>query len=302
MYRSQELYNKVKNSDSKIYPICVPSYNRPDPVILESLNVYPELPIVLFIRNTKEQKAMYRKWRGKCKIVLLDDVHDLGETRAAIVNWCIENRISNIFMMDDDIDELDFLYPHETRNGVVCMRAARQNMNRPYKGINPFTLRMWMSMIASYDKRLTLSAPLYRPDSWHMKNKDSAETYNDGVCSQCIHINVKNLHKAHINYSSNAECGVEDYVLQYRVMTAGLLTCNFRDLMYGCPAINSHPGGCENANGYSDPTERYKMYAKKFIQNVCGENHPGIVIKVARSGVPSVKFNWKYWRKEKNDV
>lgn len=298
MYRSQKLYEEVKNEDFEIFPICVPSYNRPDPAILKSLETYPELPIVLFIRNTKEQKALYKKWRNKCKIVLLDDVNDLGETRAAIIDWCIENRVSQIFMMDDDVNELDFLYPHETRNGTVCMRAARQNMNRPYKGINPFTLRMWMKWIELANKKLTLSTPLYRPDSWHMKNVDAPISYNSGACSQCIHINVKNLYKKKINYVSTAENGVEDYALQFKVMTAGLLTTVFTDLMYGCPAINSHPGGCENANGYSDPNERYKMYAEKFIKNVCGEEHPGIVIKTARSGVPSIKFNWKYWRKE----
>lgn len=302
MYRSQLLYEQVKDSDSKIYPICVPSYNRPDPVILKSLETYPDLPIILFIRNTKEQKHMYKKWKNKCRIVCLNNVHDIGETRKAIIDWCIKNKISNIFMMDDDIDELDFLYPHETKNGTVCMRAARQNMNRPYKGINPFTLRMWISMINSRSKDLTLSSPLYRPDSWHLKNKDSKETYNDGACIQCLHINVKNLYKAHVNYSSNLECGTEDYALQFRIMTAGLLTCTFRDLMYGCPAINSRPGGCENANGYSDPVERYKMYIEKFLQNVCGKDHPGILIKTTRSGMPSIKFNWKYWKKEKEEI
>lgn len=298
MYRSQKLYKEVKNADFEIFPICVPSYNRPDPVILKSLETYPELPFILFIRNTKEQKKLYKHWRGKCKIVLLDDVNDLGETRAAIVNWCVENKIPQVFMMDDDIDELDFLYPHETRNGTVCMRAARQNMGRAYKGVNPFTLRMWMRWIQSSDKKLTLSTPLYRPDSWHMKNENAPIVYNSGACSQCIHVNIKNLYKSQLNYASTADNGVEDYALQFKVMTAGLLTTVFTDLMYNCPAINSHPGGCENANGYSDPNERYKMYAEKFIQNVSGKNHPGITVKIARSGVPSIKFNWKYWRKE----
>lgn len=298
MYRSQELYEKVKDMDMQLYPICVPTYNRPNPVIMKSLEAFPELPIILFIRNDREQKKLYSKWRKKCRIVLLDDVHDLGETRAAIINWCIEHRIPKIFMMDDDITELDYLYPHETKNGTLCMRSSRQNEGKIHKGLSPVVLRMWQHMISECDSRLTISVPAYRPDSWHMKNKDAKLVYNHGVCSQCIYINVKNLHKYHINYSSNAECGVEDYVLQFRVMSAGLLTCTFTDLMYNCPAINSHPGGCENANGYSDPNERYKMYAEKFIQNVCGEGHEGIAIKTARTGVPTIKFNWKYWRVE----
>ena len=99
MYRSQKLYKEVKNEDFPIFPICVPSYNRPDPAILNSLDTYPELPIILFIRNTKEQKKLYKKWRGKCKIVLLDDVNDLklfgflkGEISKVLVNDNVEFR------------------------------------------------------------------------------------------------------------------------------------------------------------------------------------------------------------------
>ena len=302
MYRSQELYEKVKDMDMQLYPICVPTYNRPNPVIMKSLEAFPELPIILFIRNDREQKKLYSKWRKKCKIVLLDDVHDLGETRAAIINWCIDNHISRIYMMDDDVNKLDYLYPHETPGGTMCMRASRLNAGGKCIGLYPPALKMWQYMISKCDKRLTIAAPAYRPDSWHMKNKDAELVYNHGVCSQCVYINVHNLYKHKINYSCNAEYGVEDYVLQFRAMTAGLLTCTFTDLMYDCPAINSHPGGCENANGYSDPNERYKMYAEKFIQNVCGEGHEGIVIKTARTGVPTIKFNWKYWEALAVDV
>lgn len=299
MYRSQRLYKQVKDEDFKIYPICVPSYNRPDPVILRSLETYPELPFILFIRNTKEQKSLYKKWRKKCKIVLLDEVENIGQTRGAIIDWCIENRISNIFMMDDDIDELDFLYPHETNNGNVCMRAARQNMGRPYKGVNPFTLRMWMRMIESSRDDLTISSPAYRPDSWQMKNADAEVVYNNGSCIQCIHVNVKNLKRNGINYRDTEECGNEDYALQFDVMSSGLTTCVFHDLMYGCPAVGSKPGGCENASGIADVKERYNKYIKLFLKNISGKDHPGIKVKNTRSSaLNSIKFNWKYWKVE----
>lgn len=299
MYRSQKLYKEVKNEDFDIFPICVPSYNRPDPVILRALDEYPELPFILFIRNTKEQKTLYKHWRGRCRIVLLDDVENIGQTRRAIVDWCIQNRIPSIFMMDDDIDELDFLYPHETNNGNVCMRAARQNMGRPYKGVNPFTLRMWMRMIQSSRTDLTISSPAYRPDSWQMKNADADLVYNGGSCIQCIHLNIKNLHRNGVNYRDTEECGNEDYALQFDVMTAGLTTCVFRDLMYGCPAVGSKPGGCENASGIADVKERYNRYIKLFLKNVSGKDHPGIKVKNTRSSaLNSIKFNWKYWKIE----
>ena len=297
MYRSQVLYNEVKDDKFDIYPICVPSYNRPNPIILKSLETYPELPIILFIRNTPEQKKLYKHWRTKCKIVLLNGVENIGQTRKAIIDWCIQNRVSNIFLMDDDIDELDYLYPYPTKSGKICMRAARQNTGRDYKGINPFTLRMWMKMISSSKKSLTISSPAYRPDSWHMKNANADVIYNNGACIQCVHINVKNLYKHKLNYRDTEFCGNEDYALQFEVMSKGLLTCVFKDLMYGCPAVGSHPGGCENASGISNTAERYKKYISLFLSNISGMHHPGIRVKKTKSsGIPSIKFRWDYWK------
>ena len=296
MYRSQKLYKQVKHSESEIWPICIPTYNRPNALILKALDTYPELPYILFIRNDPEQKKLYRPYKDRCKIVLLNNVENIGQTRAAIVRWCIKNSIWNIFMMDDDIDELDFLYPHETRNGKVCMRAARQNMGRDYKGVSPFVLRMWMRMLEDCRDDLTISTPAYRPDSWHMKNKDADIVYNQGACIQCIHLNIKNLYNAGINYRDTEECGNEDYALQFDVMSAGLTTCVLHDLMYGCPAVGSLEGGNEDACNHSPLTERYKGFIKSFLENVAKGDHPGIRVKESKSGIPSIKFNWNYWK------
>lgn len=296
LYRTQVLYKKVKNEDFPIYPICVPSYNRENPLILKALDTYPDLPIILFIRNTKEQKALYKKWRDRCKIVLLPEVDNIGNTRRAIVSWCVDHKISKIFMMDDDIDELDFLYPHPTKNGTICMRAARQNMGREYKGINPFTLRMWMRMLDDARDDLTLASPAYRPDSWHMKNKDADLVYNNGACIQCVYLNVKNLYKAQINYRDTENCGNEDYALQFDIMSKGLTTAVFHDLMYGCPAVGSLEGGNEDACRIKDIKARYEHFIECFLKNVSQGEHEGIKIAHSKSNIPSIKFNWKYWR------
>lgn len=295
MYRSLKLYTQLENSQDKIFPICVPSYNRSNPNIIKSLDMYPELPIILFIRNTKEQKSLYKHLRDRCRIVLLENVENIGQTRQAIVNWCIEHRISNIFMFDDDISGVDILYPFETCNGNLCMRAHHINAGFKSK-IDPIVLRIWMNLIKSADKDLTLSSPLYRPDSWHMKNADADLKYNSGACIQCIHLNIKNLYKHKINYRDTENCGNEDYALQFDIMNAGLKTCNFTDLMYECPAVGALPGGCENASGIADLNTRYSKYVELFKQNVSGEHHPGIKIKTTRSGFTSIKFDWKYWR------
>lgn len=297
LYRSQKLAGKVDSiiADKDIYPICVPSYKRPDATILQALGREPDLPIVLFIRA--EEKSLYHKWKNKCRVVLLSNVHNIGQTRAKIIEWAWKNKIPHIFMLDDDIDELDYLYPHETRNGTMCMRAARQNMERPWKGINKIAFKMWMCWVEKSDNP-ALSTISYRPDSWHMKNENADPAYNSAACIQCVCVDTRQMYKNKINYRDTEECGNEDYALQFDIMSAGLKTAIFRDLMYGCPAVGSVAGGCENASGIANVPERYEKYIKLFKENVLGgKDHNGVGVKQTRSsGISSVKFNWNYWR------
>lgn len=293
-YRSEFLYEYAKEhiQDQDVPPILVPSYNRPDAQLLQRLLVEPELPIILCIR--REQEELYSRWKGKCSFLLLDNVHDIAETRAEIIRL-VSPYLNQAFMFDDDINELDYLIPSLTRNGVESMRTSKLNTGYTARYID--ILKMWLCLIEQADPTLTLSSLLYRPDSWHLKNKDAPVRYNNGACIQCVHLNLENMNKLSIQYKPHAVVGNEDYALQFDIMSAGLLTTVFTDLMYDCPAVNSHPGGCENANGYNNANERYKWYvscAKAYYKD-----HPGIrYTTTKRTGIESVKFNWKYWRKE----
>lgn len=298
MYRSQKHAKfvngkKFQARHPEVFPICIPSYNRPEPKILEGVD--DSLPLVFFVR--KEQLEDYKYLRERFRVVPITGVSDIGETRAKIVKWAKKKGYSDIFMLDDDITSLDYLYPGETRGGNTCMRASKLNQGKPLKGLNPTAFRIWMYWLDKLDDEfLVASAPLYRPDSWHMKNADAPMRYNSGIVSQCIHLNIDKLCELGIQYESNAEEGVEDYALQFKIMNAGYKTVVLTDLVYDCPPINSCAGGCEGMNGYSDAAKRYEFFHKQFLKNVCGRDHPGIVTKTSRSGFKTIKFNWKYWR------
>lgn len=295
MYRSEYLYEWAKENipDEMVWPVMVPSYNRPDAKLLQRLFSEPEFPIILCIR--REQEEMYKAYRGKCPILLLDNVHDLSETREAIVQ-SVAPYYDNIFMFDDDISWLDYMIPSLTKNGKESMRASRTCFGKYPRGID--VLKMWMLLI-QYDKhreQIGLSSIGYRPDNWNPTNANKPNLYNSGVISQCIHINVKLVLCKDIHYKPMMEVGVEDYSYQFDVMSSGLLTTVYKDLMYDCPAINSIKGGCENAHGL-DHNERYKRYLEAS-KNHYG-NHPGIkYVSTKRTGFETVKFNWNYWRKE----
>lgn len=292
LYRSQLLYEWAKNlSDELVWPVFVPSYNRPEATLLKRLFSEPEFPIILCIR--REQEEMYKAYQGKCPILLLDNVHDLGETREAIVKAATPY-YENIFMFDDDISWLDYMIPSLTKNGKESMRPSRTCFGSHPRGID--ILKMWMASV-KFDRNsenIALSSIGYKPDNWSPTNANKPNTYNSGVISQCIHINTKLISSRNIHYRPMTEVGVEDYSYQFDVMSAGLLTTVYKDLMYDCPAINSIKGGCENAHGM-EANERYKMYlqaAKKYYGN-----HPGIkYVETRRTGFETVKFNWNHWR------
>lgn len=292
-YRSELLYEYAKEHirDQDVPPVFVPSYNRPDATILRRLLVEPEFPIVLCIR--REQEELYAQWKNKCSIMLLDGVNDIAQTRREIIRQ-VAPYVNRMFMFDDDITELDFLLPSTTKTGTKAMRTSKLHTGTPPRWID--ILKMWVCLVDQCKPELTLSTIAYRPDSWHIENANKDIEYNSGACIQCILIDTKNLTKNDIQYRSHEEAGNEDYALQFDIMSKGLLTTVFTDLMYNCPAVNSHPGGCQNANGYSDAHERYKWYvscAKNYYKD-----HPGIrYVTTKRTGIESVKFIWKYWRK-----
>ena len=293
-YRSEYLYEYAKEHipDRDVYPVFVPSYNRPNAKLLEKALQEPSFPVILCIRE--EQEEMYRQYKNRIPIMLLRGVSDISETREQIIQQAA-SYYDNIFMMDDDISELDFLIPSKTKNGKDSMRSSRLHTGIIPRWID--ILKMWMCLLKE-DKncdKIALSGVGYRPDSWAITNAGKENQYNSAALIQCVHINTKLIRENNIHYRPMREVGAEDYAFQFDVMSAGLLTTVYKDLLYNCPAINSHSGGCEGMLGL-EAQERYKLCleaSKRFYGN-----HPGIKYTVTkRTGFETVKFNWDYWRK-----
>lgn len=293
-YRSELLYEYAKEHirDEDVPPVFVPSYNRPDAKLLQRLFVEPEFPIVLCVR--REQEEMYSKYRGKCPFLLLDNVSDLSETREAIVQ-SVSPYYEHIFMLDDDISILDYNLPSLTKNGKPSMRSSKACYGKSPRGID--VLKMWWLSI-QYDphfNELALTGLAHRHNYWDIVYKDRPQIYNTETISQCIHLNTVLLQRYDIHYLPMRKVGVEDYAMHFQVMEKGLYSAVFTDIVYDCPAINSIPGGCENAHGLNHQ-DRYKMYLEA-AKSYYGD-HPGVKFSKTRTtGIESVKFVWNYWRK-----
>lgn len=298
VYRTEYLYSQINNlvRDNEVYPVCVPSYNRPNALLLRYAD---KLPMVLFIR--REQEQMYSAYKGKCTIVLLDNVFDIGTTRAAIVSWAWKNGYENIFMLDDDITNGDFMVPGiGEKSGKDFMKAYRTVNDIP-ESVELWFFKMWIWLINHCDSKLTLSSPGTRGDNWSIDNMNKPVRYNSGAAISCIHLNVKNLMENNINYASNSLEGAEDYALQYKIMSEGLFCCVFKDLLFRVPGVGSGKGG--NVAERKQLEQRYHKFIQLFNNNVLDKcNADKVGTKVSRGGIPSIRFIWSRWRVQEDEM
>lgn len=291
--------------DSKLFPVCVPSYQRPDAPILYELKKDPRIPVILFVRKTEKER--YAKWKKYFKIVYLSGVSNIGETRRAIVKYLYKNGVSGCFMMDDDIPKFGYLVKGYTKTGNK--KLMLQNYPSEACQISRDALKLWQYYI-SLCKDVALSGVVYRPFSWMWGNTKKPWMYNDGVIAQIFFVNVKLLTKSGINYRSNTECFNEDTCIQFEVMKAGLNTIHFKEFTYSVPVVGQI-GGCSEMYGI-DPNaskqenferciKSYTAGAHLLIDNIA-KGHPGIVLKYERSGRGYAGFVWKYWRRPFDSV
>ena len=293
-YRAELLYNNIDKliQDSEIFPICVPSYSRPNAPFLKYVD---DLPVVLFIR--KEQKDLYKQYQDKCHIVQLEDVEEIGQTRKAIVDWAIRNKLSNIFMIDDDISHLSYLLPGKSsKSDKEFMKMYSTIYNIP-EAIDKKIFKMWIWLIRQCSDKLTISGAGAKSDWWNIQYKDSQAIYNSGSTIQCIHLNIDNLKNYGINYIDTRIGGTEDYSLQYQVMASGLYTTIFKDLVFRVPGVGSGSGGNSTSE---ELIQKYQKFIQLFQDNILQEkDRDRVGTKISKGGIPSIKFNWNKWREPK---
>lgn len=286
-YRTVKILNRYKDASVDI-PICIPSYDRPDAAILKFVQT-ERLPFILFIR--KEQKALYKDWVGKCKIILLNNVHNIGQTRAAILQYCHRQGYSDIFMFDDKVNAVNFMEPHTTKTGNLTMCKSKQCMSMRD------ALIVWQYYIRKYHP--AISGCQHKGYSWDKKYINQPPLRNGMETKIAIHICIDQLFEHNITYRDTETVGSEDTTLLFESMSAGLNVLTFTDLEYD----NVPSGGSNKSVGVStkeaeNRKARFDRYNQLFFQNVLGgEQHPGVSLRQDRKlGVTYLRLIWKYWK------
>lgn len=260
--------------------LCIPSYSRPEGIALERCK---ELPMKKFVFIRREQEALYEKWKPWYKLMLQDHGTDIGLVRKNIVNYCHKKGFEWAFVLDDDISKVETLGRKPDGN----ITANRIIAGVPGPRMEPEAFKAWFKVARKWD--LAVSSPNHR--AYDRFNHGMLQV-NKSACIQCVLLNIPAV-KSVGGYKSLHETGNEDYYVQYKLMSAGLLTGKVGCVEYDCPAVGSGEGG-NNTDEYKDINQRYKAYVQTFLDNVC--NDPELIkTKTTQTGQTSIQFVWKNW-------
>lgn len=267
----------------ELIPVFVPSYKRPRATFLKRSFLY-DFPLYVFVREEEIDSYRYLKERSDTHLIKIRGVSNIGETRRVMVKYATFQGIDKIIMVDDDVSRLDLSVWDEEKKIV---KASGTVKGKPEDWGN--VLRRWESLW----KDEALFGASYRPFSWSTKKEDMSASVLSQL-QQCVGVNVKLLSDAGLNYQSNSVVGNEDLFLQLQCYEHGLKAVMSRAIQYDCAAMGSGEGGC-NASEAGSLAEKQETRVKAFL-NAC-DNLDLVKVGQTRSGVKSIKFNWKEIKK-----
>lgn len=295
MYRSEKIYNIIKDKPLD-YPICVPSYNRPDNAFIKWVkNPHFDIPrdnLFVFIRNTEEQKKLYKPLASYVHLVCIsENTRDLGDTREQIMNWAYEKGHELIFMLDDRINGIWWLNTKE-RNGETYLDVDKRSSPKT-------AFQIW----AKQHMKKGMYATSISNKGFHwMPNRVNRpiEPLNSSGLSCCIALSPIKMIDAGVNYKAIEDVGVEDVYILWALLTHKLPFCNLSDIAYNQVSSNNKGGDADIYPGMSR-VERLlkvkKIFWEKTLGLEWGEPHPGFKVVQTKNEPDIIRVNYPYWRK-----
>ena len=306
MYRTEEWVSKLKSNKLRT-PVTVPSYHRPNAPIFTSkiAKALTKDEFFVCIRNDPSEIANY-KWleeQSIATLVLLENVHDLGETKGAIVAEFYKRGYKNIFMFDDTVTNLIINAPHVSKGGKTYFGNAK--WSDTYSA-----LLLWEYLHNEYigpeeseeDKGAVYSSVgQHKGYDWEPSLINASMCVNNKLTGNMFCIDIQTVVENNINYQSVYSAGVEDINFPYTLLKAGLIIRAFTDLSYCMTNTQKQvlEGGDNNA---SPRAQRLEHIRKIFVENTLHRNWGDSLkdlglkyYKTKHEGI-AVVLDWKYWR------
>ena len=239
--------------------ICIPTYKRKWPNILQLVRSEPRLPFYMFVRKSEWEAGYYDEPQFKIDnlhFVQLDNVKELGETREAIMQWARDNNYNFCMQIDDsqfgimDISKIDDGLEHIL---IECMRRFRTDKCKD----RAFAYDFARHITKDYDHK-------------------NHETYFLGMLCQTFIINVDLCKKYDMHFQSVEVGGIEDLPFYFTGMDNGLVCLSdYRFLKAGrepCQQKAHITGGCHTNETSPLRYRQTKVYPKWLDDHIKDKN------------------------------
>lgn len=294
MYRTRIQYETLKDEPLK-YPICVPSYSRPDNAFIRWVKKTPDLSrknLYMFIRNTTEQKALYKPLSKWVNLVLIPaNTKDVGETRKAIINWGIKHKHELLFMLDDRVNGVWWL-ESVIRNGKQYMDVAKDSTPTQ-------AFKIWADQHLS--NGMLMSGISNKGFHWMPGFVNyPIKPLNNGYPSVAVAVSPMRFAEYSINYASIEEGGIEDANILYQLLTHRLPFCVLHDICYDQVKPEVIGGNSKVYEGLTRDERLLatkKIFWEKTLKSPWGTPHHGFRTVNRNNESSAVLINYPYWRK-----
>lgn len=294
MYRTEALYETLKGFPLE-YPICVPSYGRPDNAFIRWVQQpgfdIPKERLFMFIRNTPEQKRIYKPLSKWVNLVLIpESTKDLGDTRMHIVNWGIKHKHELLFMLDDRVNGIWWLNT-VVRNGVTYLDTDKRSTPSQ-------AFKIWA--FQHLDSGVFLTGIGNKGFHWMTGFiNDPIKPLNRGFPSVAVAISPTKFAEHSVNYAAIEKVGIEDSYILYQLLIRKLPFCMLQDVCYN-QVKPSQTGGNSAIQPGMTRDERLTIVKRIFWERTLklpwGTPHPGFRVVNRKNESNVILINYPYWR------
>lgn len=262
--------------------IYVPTYGRKQPAILSMLDKDVNICINLCVRTEDYRNGFYDHLKNIWRINIIpigENIHDIGETRQAILKYCYDRNIQYCTMIDDGITNI--------KDTTSRMSISQCVENAIYKMRND----VFSDLVFMYG--------FYREGMRYIGvHKD--DTYFVGLTQQAFVIDVSKCYKHNIIFKPLNVCGIEDIAFLLDGIKEGLITIGNTNLVIEGKMPNKPEiGGNHKSLSNKDLASRYDSQHKvleKYIGNIYGMSLEKKFRKSLNESVTYAILNYAYFR------
>lgn len=264
--------------------ITIPTYKRKWPNFLQLVRQCDNLTFHVFVRENDYNNGYYNEPQfdlPNIKFVLLNDVHELGETRERMLQYAINNNYKYNLQMDDSQYGLQ-----DTTGKINYFDSILLNC------INRFETDIYKDKAFAFNfARKAYSNNIKKQKTYFLSQFCQTFILNCEICKQY------DLHFHCLDY-----CGLEDLSFIIHAVNKGLIELSdTRFIKTGtAPCLPSSKGGCHDCN-YKELNRKRVEGIYNYVMstdNIIDKNFLQKVDSILYPETYYYKFNTKYAKKK----